>query len=326
MRSRSSTTHPPTLIERLEMALASGDAGLLGSLSEARPCNRLDAMGALLGIYDLWSGPLSSVAARARFQNHPGVASLKWRLEAQFLRLLDDWTSGVGPHPADPRAALRRIARRDDDNIYDWLASTADEDQLRRFLALEGGPDAGFDDLVATCQLGLTGGPKVVMGANYWDEMGCGRPEAVHTVLHDRMAAALGLPRIPRHELPQSSLDRTALNGLLATNRWLQPELVGALGLLELQAGPRCRKVVQALTRLGAPVDALPFYEEHADTDPRHGKEWLDGVVGPLVEQEPAWGARIVCGAAWRAEVNRRMFAEALHVLRGERTRRSATA
>lgn len=321
-----STTSLPSLAERLDAATTGGDAGLLGSLADAQPRDRFDAMDALLGIYELWNAPLPSLDGRERYQNHPGVASLKWRLEGQFLSVLDEWTSGAGPNPADPCDALRRIARRDDDNIYDWLASTADEDQLRRFLAFEGGPDAGFDDLVATCQVGLAGEPKVVMGANYWDEMGCGRPEAVHTVLHDRMVAALDLPRIPRHQLPQSSLDRTALNGLVATNRWLQPELVGALGLLELQAGPRCRKVVQALTRLGAPADALPFYEEHATTDPRHGKEWLDGVVGPLVDEEPSWGPRIVRGAAWRAEVNRRMFADALRLLQAEPARRSATA
>jgi hypothetical protein len=320
-----SSSHPPTLAGRLDQALSDGDPTRLEALATAEPLDRFDAMDALLGIYELWSAPLPSLDGRERHQNHPAVASLKWRLEAPFLALLDQWTHGGGPSPADPCAGMRRIARRDDDGVYDWLASSADDDQLRRFLALEGGPDAGFDDLVATCQVGLRSGPKVVLGANYWDEMGRGRLEDVHTELHDRMVAALGLPRLARSELPQSSLDRTALNGLLATNRWLQPELVGALGLLELQAGPRCRKVVRALNRLGAPADSLPFYEEHATTDPRHGKEWLDGVVAPLVDQHPSWGPRIVRGAAWRAEVNRRMFADALRILQEGSGSRSAT-
>ncbi len=320
-----SSTHPPSLAARLDEALGTGEVDQLERLARADPADRFDAVDALLGIYELWNSSLPTADGRERFQNHPAVASLKWRLEAPFLALLDEWTSGGGPSDADACAAMRRIARRDDDNVYDWLATTADDEQLRRFLALEGGPDAGFDDLVATCQVGLTGGPKVVLGANYWDEMGRGRPEYVHTELHDRMVAALGLPGLSRSELPQSSLDRTALNGLLATNRWLQPELVGALGLLELQAGPPCRKVVQALTRLDAPADALPFYEEHATTDPRHGKEWLDGVVTPLVDDHPSWGPRIVRGAAWRAEVNRRLFADALRLLQGETSAQSAT-
>ena len=320
-----SPNHPPPLAERLDLALAGGDPARLDALAQEEPLDRFDAMDALLGVYDLWNAPLSGADGRERFQNHPAVAALKWRLEEPFLALLEKWTSGGGPSSADAGAALRRIARRDDDGVYDWLATSADDHQLRSFLAMEGGPDAGFDDLVATCQVGLAEGPKLVMGANYWDEMGCGRLDEVHTVLHDRMVAALDLPRIPRAQLPQSSLDRTALNGLLATNRWLQPELVGALGLLELQAGPRCRKVVQALARLGAPPDALPFYEEHATTDPRHGKEWLDGVVAPLVEAFPSWGPRIVRGAEWRAEVNARLFADALVLLGAEVDARSAT-
>jgi hypothetical protein len=122
------------------------------------------------------------------------------------------------------------------------------------------------------------------------------------------MAGALDLPRITPHELPIEGLERLALNGLLATNRALQPELLGGLGLLECQAGPRCRRVVTALRRVGAPADALPFYEEHALADPRHGKDWLDGAVAPLIERTPAWGPRVVRGARWRASVNQRFF------------------
>jgi len=33
----------------------------------------------------------------------------------------------------------------------------------------------------------------------------------------------------------------------------LQPELLGAIGLLKLQAGPHCRLVLQPFDRLGAP-------------------------------------------------------------------------
>ena len=320
------TPRPAALAARLDQALATGDRGLLDQLAGAHPVGRFDATDALLGIHELWRAPVGSLDGRERHQNHPAVASLKWRLEADLIALLDEWTSRGVPSSLDAGAAMRRIARRDDDSVYEWLAGEADDDQLRRFLALEGGPDAGFDDLVATCQVGLSGPAKVVLGANYWDEMGCGRIGDVHTVLHERMVAALDLPRIPREQLPQSALDRMALDGLLATNRWLQPEMVGALGLLELQAGPRCRRVVEALTRLGAPADALPFYEEHALTDPRHGKEWLDGVVGPLVEEHPSWAPRIVRGAAWRAEVNRRLFGDVLRLLRRQPTGFPATA
>jgi hypothetical protein len=95
---------------------------------------------------------------------------------------------------------------------------------------------------------------------------------------------------------------------MLATNRALQPEMIRALGLLEMQAGPRCRRVVSALRRLEAPAGAFPFYEEHASADPRHGKDWLERGVRSLVDATPAWGPRIVRGARWRSDVNRRLF------------------
>jgi hypothetical protein len=194
--------------------------------------------------------------------------------------------------------------------VYDWLAEEASWPSVVRYLALEGGPDGGFDDLVALAQVGLAGDPKLALAANYWDEMGRGRLADVHTELHHRLVDAAGLEAIPRHEQPLSALERVALNGLLATNRWLQPEMIGALGLLEMQAGPRCRAVVRAFRRLGAPPDAFPFYEEHAHADPIHGKEWLERVVAPLAT-DPEWGRRMVRGASWRSQVNRRFFADA---------------
>jgi hypothetical protein len=114
---------------------------------------------------------------------------------------------------------------------------------------------------------------------------------------------------VPRHEQADAALDRSLLGSLLATNRWLQPEMVGALGLIELQAGPRCRKVVRGMERLGASDDALAFYAEHQQADPRHGKDWLDHVITPLSE-DPEWAARIVRGARWRSAVNAAFFAE----------------
>jgi hypothetical protein len=283
-----------------------------------------DALLTLLDIHALWLAPIETLNGRERLQNHPDVAALKWHLEQWLINRLDARLNAR--HEAavgDIADSLRRIARGSHDAVYDWIATTADWDQLLTFLAIEGGPDGGFDDLVAIAQVGLRGEPKVVLGANYWDEMGRGRPDEVHTTLHDRLVQAIGLHAPSVDELPTSALYRSALNGLLATNRQLQPEMLGALGLLELQAGPRCRRVLDALHRLGAPRDAFPFYEEHATTDPRHGKEWLDGALVPLVAERPEWGPAIVRGARWRADVNARLFRD-LHTLLATRELQTA--
>jgi len=284
------------------------DRNELHALHHADPVNRRDALEAMLEIYALHLAPLESLGGAEEWQHHPEIARLKLRLEGAFRERLDRDCSPMSVE--DAGTELRKVAARDlVPPVYDWLADEASLPQLVRFIAFEGGPDAGFDDLVALCQVGIGGLPKVTLGANYWDEMGRGEPADVHTELHQRMAAALDLPRPAPDELPIEALDRLALNGYLATNRALQPELLGALGLLECQAGPRCRRVVAALRRLEAPADALPFYEEHAVADPRHGKDWLDGAVTPQVARIAEWGPRIVQGARWRATVNHRFFA-----------------
>lgn len=309
------------LAARLDEALAEPTGDALDALHDAgplEPVDERDALGALLAVHDLWMAPLAVTRGREVHQGHPVVAEVKRRLEARYLAALDARLPDDEDLPDDAVAAMRRIAAADlVPEVYEWLADESTWDELVQFLAIEGGPDAGFDDLVAIAQVGIRGGPKVALGANYWDEMGRGDLDDVHTVLHDRLVAATEMPRLPHADLPVSALERIAMGGVLATNRHLQPEMLGSLGLVELQAGPRCRAVVRAMRRLGAPEGALPFYEEHATADPRHGKEWLDEVVAPLAA-DPEWATRMVTGARWRQAVNRRFFAEVHALVAGD--------
>jgi hypothetical protein len=318
----TSLTRPPgpaVAAAPLADALAAALRGApLSDVLVRRPSGRRDRFLTLLAIYDLHTAPLEQIGDAARLQGHPVIAELKYRLEADWLAELElAWVeAGQLADSADPERvvkAMRAVAARDRlPAAYKWLAKEATWDELVDFLALEGGPDGGFDDLVAVCQVGLSGSAKLELGKNYWDEMGNGDADAVHTLLHQRMAAALQMPTVPREQQPVQALERAALGGLLATNRWLQPEMLGALGLLELQAGPRCRLVLQAFDRLGAPADAYPFYVEHAEVDPVHGKDWMDKAIVPTVAERPDWGPRIVKGAWWRSSVNLSFF-EAVH-------------
>jgi hypothetical protein len=296
----------------LQKALQRGDLLGLGGLE---PVDRRDLFCTLLAVYDLHLAPVHTV--HVRFQHHPAVAALKARLEERWLVELEERFATVTPEAdattVDGAVSWIRGVAVDDrlPEAYHWLANEATHAELLQFLALEGGPDGGFDDLVALCQVGLDGSAKLELGKNYWDEMGNGDPAGVHTQLHRDLAAALQLPVVPLSRQPLESLERLALNGLLATNRWLQPELIGALGLTELQAGPRCRMVLRALDRLHAPEAAYPFYVEHAEVDPVHGKDWVEKAIAPLVAERPDWGPRILKGALWRTQVNLAFFAAA---------------
>ena len=294
---------------RLTAAL-DGSGCDLDDLADAPALDWRDRLLTLSAIHDLHTAPLDALAGRERFQHHPAVAALKGRLEEEFLAEVerrDGATAWKLPRPA--ARAMRALAARDlVPEVYEWLAAKADREEIVAFLSLEGGPDGGFDDLVAACQIGLDGEPKLELARNYWDEMGNGSLARVHTELHRKLQRALGLVCPPRETQPVAALERTVLTGVLATNRRFQPEMLGALGLLELQAGPRCRKVVAALERIGAGDDALDFYVEHATVDPRHGKDWVDNAVVPL-QGDARWAAGIVRGARWRSIVNGGFFA-----------------
>jgi hypothetical protein len=307
----------------LDAAVLEGEPAL-DPLHDLRPVDRRDRFLSLLEVYDLHTAPLEVVGDRARFQHAPAVAALKGRLESDWLAELEAHWETAGPltqceGPREVVQAMRAVAARDRlPAAYRWLARSATHEQLVHFLALEGGPDGGFDDLVAACQIGLSGSAKLELGKNFWDELGQGDAAGVHTELHSRLVRALELPAVPRAKLPVEALERAAMGGLLATNRWLQPEMIGALGLLELQAGPRCRLVLQGFDRLGVAADAYPFYVEHAEVDPVHGKDWMDKAIEPLARERPEWGARMVKGAWWRATLNLQFFTAAMDALVGE--------
>ena len=301
----------PTLSAALATALADGH--LPDALSTREPRDRRDRFLSLLAVYDLWTLPLQELGDAVRLQGSPVLAAVKGRLEAAWMEELEaSYAAADLPDASTPDgavAAMRAVAARDRlPAAYRWLAREADWPEVVDFLALEGGPDGGFDDLVAVCQVGLSGSAKLELAKNYWDEMGQGDADGVHTTLYERLVEAIAMPRVPRADLPVEALERAALGGLLATNRWLQPEMVGALGLLELQAGPRCRLVLQAFERLDAPAAAFPFYVEHAEVDPVHGKDWMDKAVVPTVTERPEWGRRIVQGAYWRSTINLAFF------------------
>ena len=276
---------------RLRVALRTDPAGL-PALVDASPESWRDHLVALQELHDLHTAPLHTLHGSEWLQHDPDVARIKAVLEHDVLLALT-FEPENDPPPvtgAETVAAMRAIAGTDlVPPVYDWLATDAGMTELVEFLAVEGGPDGGFDDLVATCQVGLDGLPKLALATNYWDEMGRGDEDAVHTRLHRRLGEALALPALGPEDLPIEALERAALTGVLTTNRAFQPESIGALGLLELQAGPRCRRVVTALRRVGAPADALPFYEEHAHADPVHGRDWLDRAVAPLADRFPDW-------------------------------------
>src|SRR5690606_22846580 len=156
-----------TLAALVRDVTTNGDRARLAELSWTDAVDLDDLLITLLDLYDLWMAPLPDLGRRIELQSHPNLPQLKNGLEIPVRARLDalvDEEDATGPELPDGEsaaAAMRRIAAADlVPPVYEWLAEEATWDELVRFLAEEGGPDAGFDDLVAICQVGLRGVPK----------------------------------------------------------------------------------------------------------------------------------------------------------------------
>jgi len=61
------------------------------------------------------------------------------------------------------------------------------------------------------------------------------------------------MPRISHEQMPVAALERAALGGALATNRWPQPEILGRSGSTRAPGRPATPPAAAAFDRLGAP-------------------------------------------------------------------------
>ncbi|WP_328904584.1 iron-containing redox enzyme family protein (plasmid) [Streptomyces sp. NBC_00441] len=189
-----------------------------------------------------------------------------------------------------------------------YIENEATLDEVALFFLAEELVDSRFDDLVALVQLGSAGASKLVMAENYWDEMGEGALERMHTVLFEHSAVYM------RDRLAERNIDTSELNGtevfenacltlMYALHRGLVPRALGALGLMEHSAPPRFQAMVDACTRLGVPADVITYQSIHVHVDEGHGADWLDHVLLPLVQSSPAALREVCMGVLTRERV-----------------------
>ena len=203
----------------------------------------------------------------------------------------------VRPPPGRPRGTASPP-------IYEWVAQcSVPPGAASSSSRSKAGRTTGSTTWSPGCQVGLEGRPKLEMGRNYWDELGQGgrggrRPSFPPPRPRHSSRRAAHPPRraCPWRPCVGSVLTQHARDQPSA----LQPELVGAPRVIELQAGPRCRQVVLGLERLDLPAPRCPSTRSTRPTDRVHGKAWLDNVIGPLAD-EPAFAEGIVRGARWRS-------------------------
>ena len=202
---------------------------------------------------------------------------------------------------------LRRSGPGQDDPLFPWLASQADDEAMRWFLTQEAAGEAGFDDLVALTQVKLPEEAKLELARNYWDEMGRGHAAGMHGPMLARAVQALQL---------SPSIDDTVWEALalantmtaFATVRRYAWHSVGALGVVELTAPGRVSLVGEGLKRLDHPVVVRRYFELHAALDVKHSADWDANALLPLARDVPEAIPFIAEGALMRLLCGQRCF------------------
>lgn len=191
--------------------------------------------------------------------------------------------------------------------LFAWLANRASPDELKWFLTQEAAGEAGFDDLVAYTQVKLPTQAKLECARNYWDEMGRGKPKAMHGPLLEAMVEELELtPSIETTVWESLALANTMLG--LATSRRYTYHSLGALGVIELTAPWRAAKVSLAMQRLDFPRKARRYFDLHAKLDVLHAREWISEIIKPLVNLNPECAQFIAEGALMRLRCGKLCF------------------
>lgn len=192
--------------------------------------------------------------------------------------------------------------------LFDWLAEHATRHQLRLFLAQEAAGEAGFEDLLAYTLVKLPEQAKLECARNFWDEMGRGRAAGMHGPMLARMVSDLNLhPAIDDTVWESLALSNTMVG--LATTRRYAYQAIGALGVIELTAPERARKVALGMQRLGLDGHTRAYFELHAVLDVAHARSWIAEVIRPLIEATPMCAPFIAEGALMRLVCGERCYA-----------------
>lgn len=221
--------------------------------------------------------------------------------------------------PAQPRAYLSwlketvRQHRAFKHPYYtEFINAHAQPEDLRTYVIQESLVDGRFDDFLAMMQVGTSGGAKMEIANNFWDEMGNGDPEAVHTHLFNKIYEVFD---IESEKLEDALTACDLLSGNLAVlmcrYRHMYPEAVGYLGMTEWLVPDRFQNVVRAWERLGLPDVGMTYHRLHITVDSQHAAGWFHNVVLPAATSE-YMRRGIARGALWRANSSARHLDERL--------------
>jgi len=226
----------------------------------------------------------------------------------ELSRVSQEYLPGSVSEFTDLYKNLQITHRNDVSYLFDYLAHEADATEIAFYVCLEEQVDGHFDDVIAISQLGVQGKSKLVMADNYWDEMGRGNLDDVHTRMFSVSAdflkeilkeSGIDLPT----QVPCEALKNGNMLMMYGLRRRLIGRLIGAIGILEDTAPYRFAATVEGMRRCGMPDYVIRYHEAHIHFDSDHGAEWLQDVVLPMIEKSKILMEEIYLGMLIRYRV-----------------------
>ncbi|MBL4898072.1 MAG: iron-containing redox enzyme family protein [Colwellia sp.] len=198
--------------------------------------------------------------------------------------------------------------------IYEpFLTEQATRENLKYFFAQETTLDPKFDDCLALMQVGTAGVTKMEIAHNYWDEMGNGKPEEVHTTLFKHLIDELEItPAYISETLSTLSKSSGNLSAGVCFEREHFYKAIGYFGVSEYLAPSRFKKILIGFKRLGFSDRANIYHDLHISVDTGHAQGWFNNVVAPLVTESEAAAKEITRGAFYRLNNSARYLDSAL--------------
>jgi hypothetical protein len=200
----------------------------------------------------------------------------------------------------------------------------ATRDDIAFYLAQETNLDPRFDDILALMQIGTEVGQKLEIAKNYFDEMGNGELNLVHSRQFNAALQALDVNEafIAGNMLLDARISGN-ISACLVLSRRHYFKAIGYFGVTEYMTPRRFKHVVEAWRRNRLPPEGVIYHDSHIIIDVQHANGWFNNVVAPLVSSDPAIGREIAIGAMLRLNSSER-YLDAL--LTSLESRRSALA
>lgn len=266
------------------------------------------AHSALFKLYQAWLAEPLSAAAKNQF--HPLLCGIRSYIESEWLRVEKKRFSFPIPalNAGNIVEELRHLCQKHPAShhpLFDFLSSSASATQIDYFFKSDSALNLLFFDLVAMGLVGSLPETRAEIAQNLWDEIGQGSQEFTHVNLYKDLLKRRDIA-LPENHFAHL-YDWQGLAGYNAfmlggVNRQHYYKSLGVMAMTELLDPPQYQKLVTGCRRIGLTDRDVHYYAEHIEVDIGHADGWLNNVIVPIGNKNPAALEEVYVGAALRLQ------------------------